>query len=178
MFFQLGPNELSWIEFWGASRKPIEMYSWLLLKKLFDQFSLMNGMIIPNENNFTSNYPKQLLQKYHDLHTGQRASEGTDAQLETFFTMIRNEHSTQQIQSLMVVQAGANDRRLSTRRPSPFQWRNERKAAFIFKNQRSFQLTPLFLSWAKCISSNALSPYRLAGAPVVADADCSNQFVS
>ena len=178
MFFQLGPNELSWIEFRGASRKPIDMETWFILKKLFNQFSLMDGMIIPNENNFTSDRSKQLLQKYHDLHTCQRASEGTDAQLETIFPMIRNEHSTQQIQSLMVVQAGANDRRLSTRRPSPLQWRNKRKAAFIFKDQRRFQLTPLFLSWAKCISSNALSPHRLAGALGVADADCSSQFVS
>lgn len=138
----------------------------------------MNGMIIPHENNFTSDRPKQLLQKCHDLHAGQRARERTDAQPETFFTMIRNKHGAQQIQALMVVQAGANDRRLSTRRPSPFQWRNERKAAFIFKNQCRFQLTPLFLSWAKCISSSALSPHHLAGALGAADADCSNLFVS
>ncbi len=134
--------------------------------------------MIPYENNFTSDRPKQLLQKGYNLHTGQRASVGTDAQPETFFTMIRNKDSTQQIQSLMVIQTGAHHGRVPTRRPSPFQWRNERKAAFIFKNQRGFQLTPLFLSVAKCISSNAVSPPRLAGALVVADADCSNQFVS
>ena len=178
MFLQLSPNELSRIEFWGASWQPIDMQLWLLLKILFDQFALMDGMIIPNENNFTSDRPKQLLQKSHNLHTGQRASEGTDAQLETFFTMIRNEHSTQQIQSLMVIQTGRHHRCMPTGRPSPFQRRNERKTAFIFKNQRRLQLTPLFLSVAKCISSNAVSPHRLAGALVVADVGCSNQFVS
>src|SRR5688572_25102205 len=138
----------------------------------------MDGMMIPHENNFTSDRPKQLFQKGDDLHTAQCASVRSDAQLETFFTMIRNAYSTQQIQSLMVIQTGAHHGRVPTRRPSPFQWRNERKAAFIFKNQRGFQLTPLFLSVAKCISSNAELPDRLAGALVVADADCSNQFVS
>src|SRR5436309_6340571 len=138
----------------------------------------MDGMMIPHENNFTSNRPKQLLQKCDDLHTSQRASVRPDAQLEIFLTMIRNEYSTQQIQSLMVIQTGAYHGRVPTRRPSPFQWRNQRKAAFIFQNQRGFQLTPLFLSVAKCISSTAELPHRLAGALVVVDADCSSQCVS
>lgn len=178
MFLQWGPNELSWIEFWSTGWKPIDMDAWFILKKLFNQFTLMDGMMIPNENNFTWDLPQQLLQKCHNLHTGQRASVRADAQLETFFAMIRNKDSTQQIQSLMVIQTGAHHRRVPTGRPSPFQWRNERKAAFIFKNQCSFQLTPLFLSVAKCISSSAESPHHRVGALGVADVDCSNQFVS
>ena len=112
------------------------------------------------------------------LHPGQCTSVRTDAQLETFFAMIRNEDRTPQIQSLMVIQTGTHHRRVSTRRPSPFQWSNERKAAFIFKNQHGFQLTPLFLSMAKCISSNAEWPPHLVAVLGVADADCSSQSVS
>ncbi|HXD10353.1 MAG TPA: hypothetical protein VN653_09850, partial [Anaerolineales bacterium] len=97
-------------------------------KKLFNQFPLMDGMMIPDENNFTSDRPKQLLQKCDDLHTSQRASVRLYAQLEIFFTMIRNEYSTQQIQALMMIQTSTYHGRVPTRRPSPFQWRNQRKA--------------------------------------------------
>src|SRR5437773_6065482 len=135
----------------------------------------MDGMMIPHENKFTSNRPKQLLQKCDDLHTSQRASVRPDAQLEIFLTMIRNEYSTQQIQSLMVIQTGAYHGRVPTRRPSPFQWRNQRKAAFIFQNQRGFQLTPLFLFVAKCLCSPAVLHRRRSAALVVVDGRSAGQ---
>jgi hypothetical protein len=63
-------------------------------------------------------------------------------------------HCADQVQAFIVFDARANDGRLTARGPRPFKRRDERKAAFIGKNERRAELLPLFLYAAKCSVSN------------------------
>lgn len=113
--FQLRPNVLSRIELRRTSWKPVDMQARLIFDEVFDQFSLMDGVIVPYENNLTRNNPQQLFEKFYDLHASQRTSVRTDCQAQWFFGILRNKDCAKQIQALMVVQTGVNHRRLPTR---------------------------------------------------------------
>ena len=84
-----------------------------------------------------------------------------------------DQQSTHQIQSLVMVQAGAQARRVPAPSPAVFERRHQAKATFIFQNQPSLQFTTLFLSLAEPASSTARSVPRRVGSPAVAAAGCS-----
>ena len=85
-----------------------------------------------------------------------------------------DQQSPHQIQSLVMIQAGAQARRVPARRPTVFERRHQAKAIFVFQNQPSMQFTTLFLSLAARASSTARSVPHRAGSPAVAAAGCSN----
>jgi hypothetical protein len=118
------PNELHRIELRGTDWKRINMQTRLRLDKVLDQASLMNGMVIPDQNNGTRNAPQDLFEEKDHVFTTQIYSKGSCRQLH-FSSTWTNQESTEHIQSLMMVQTGVCIRRLSTGCPTPSKWRNQ-----------------------------------------------------
>lgn len=118
------PNELHRIEFRGTSWKGVNVQTRFRLDKVLDETSLMNRVIVPDQDNRTCNAPQELLEEEDHMFTAQIHSKGSCRQLH-FSSTGTNQDCTQQVQSLMVVQTGVRIRRLSTRRPTAAKWRNQ-----------------------------------------------------
>lgn len=167
------PNKLHGIEFGRTDWKAIDVQARLALDKLLHQTPLMDGMVIPNQNKGTCYRAQDLFEKEDHLFTTQTLSKGSHRQF--YFPAARaDQESTQQVQALMMIQAGAHTGCLSARSPAAAQGRDQRKSTFIFQNQPGAQLTAFFLSWAADAPSNSRSLPRPAEWPGVAPVDCSS----
>jgi len=120
----MGPNELHRIEIWCTGRKGVNVQTRFSLDKVVDQASLMNGMVIPNQDNWAHNTPQELFEEQDHVLTTQIYLKRSHRQL-YLSTMRTYQESTEQIQSLVVVQTGVCTRRLATRRPTAAKWRNQ-----------------------------------------------------
>jgi hypothetical protein len=118
------PNKLHWIELRCTDWKRINVQTRFRLDKVLDQASLMNGMVVPDQDNGTSNAPQDLFEKKDHVFTAQIHSKRSDRQLH-FSSTRTDQESTEQVQSLMVVQTGVCTRRLSTGCPTASEWRNQ-----------------------------------------------------
>ena len=118
------PNELHRIELGCTSRKGVNVQTRFRLDKVLDQTSLMNRMIVPDQDNGTSNAPQELFEEKDHVLTTQIHSKGSCRQLH-FSSTGTDQNCTEQVQTLMVVQAGVRVRRLATRCPAASQWRNQ-----------------------------------------------------
>jgi hypothetical protein len=172
IFADLSPNKLVRVEFWSTDWKVIRMQTRVPINKVLNKLVLMDGMVIPDQDNLAWNGPQNLLQENHHLFATQAAPKRTGCQPDS--TIQADQQCTQQVQPLVMLQAGANGRRVPAWCPAALERRDPRKAAFIFKDQRGSQFTPLFLSLARpCVSSKQFSPRR-AGSPDAAPSGCSN----
>jgi hypothetical protein len=120
----MGPNELHRIELWCTSRKGVNVQTRFSLDKVLDQSSLMNGMVIPNQDDRTRNAPQELFEEQDHVLTTQIYWKRSRRQF-YLSTMRTDQESTKQIQSSVVVQTGVGTRRLATRRPTAAKWRNQ-----------------------------------------------------
>lgn len=118
------PNELHWIEFRCTDRKRINIQTRFSFDEVLNQASLMNGMIVPDQNNGTSNAPQELFEEHDHMLTTQIHSKGFSRQLH-FSSPRTDQESTEQVQSLMVIQTGVRPRRLSTGCPTTSKRRNQ-----------------------------------------------------
>ena len=118
------PNELHRIELGCTGRKGINVQTRLSLDKVLDQASLMNGMVVPNEENMTRNAPQELIEEQDHMLTTQIHSKGSHRKLH-FSSTGTDQNRTEKVQSLMVVQTGVCTRCLATRRPTAAKWRNQ-----------------------------------------------------
>lgn len=118
------PNELHRIELRCTNWKRIDVQAGLGLNKVLDQASLMNGMVVPDQDNRTRNAPQDLLEEQDHMFTTQIHSKGSRRQLH-FSSTWTDQNSTEQVQSLMVVQTGVCTRRLATGCPTASKWRNQ-----------------------------------------------------
>ena len=125
------------------------MQTRLLCQEDLHQFALMDRMVIPHQHNRSADAPQQGSQKGDHFFATQGATMRADHQFQPT-TFRRNQHGPQQIQSVVMIQTGAHAGRLAAWRPGPFERRNQRKTALIFDHQRRVQVTPLFLSAARC----------------------------
>jgi hypothetical protein len=57
------PHELDWIEFRCTDRKGVNVQTRFSLDKVLDQTSLMNRMVIPDQDEGTRNVPEDLFEK-------------------------------------------------------------------------------------------------------------------
>lgn len=113
------------------------------------------------------------MEKGNHLFSGQAVPVGLEAQPNSF-SLRRNQQHAQEIKTLVMVDAGADDRRLAAASPAALKRRDQREAAFIFESPGSAQLPTLFLSWAVLLPSSAQWLRHPAGGDGVAVADCSN----
>jgi|SRR5689334_18188256 hypothetical protein len=118
------PNELYRIELGCTGRKRVNVQTRFRLNKVLDQASLMNGMVVPDQDNGTGNLPQDLFEEKNHMFTMQILSKGSCRQLH-FSSTWTDQNRTEQVQSLMVVQTGVRTRRLSTRCPAASKWRNQ-----------------------------------------------------
>ena len=118
------PHELHWIELWYTGRKGVNVQTRFSLDKVLDQASLMNGMVIPDQDDGTRNTPQELFEEQDHMLTTQIHSERSHRQLYLSSTGT-DQDGTQQVQSLMMVQTGIGTRCLATRRPTAAEWRNQ-----------------------------------------------------
>src|SRR5829696_9037995 len=102
----------------------------MLCQKLLHHLAFVNGMAIPNQDDGTGYPIENLLQEGDHLFTCQTMPIRTDTQTNSF-TFRRDQQSSQQVEALVMINGGLLDRCLTTPRPSPFKWRNQRKTAFI-----------------------------------------------
>ena len=65
------PHKLYWIELWCTGGKGVNMQTWLSLDKVLDQASLMNGMVVPDQNNRTGNATQELFEEQDHVLTTQ-----------------------------------------------------------------------------------------------------------
>ena len=118
------PNKLYRIELRSTGRKGINMQTRFRLNKVLDQASLVNGMVVPDQDNRTRNAPQDLFEEQDHMFTAQIHSKGSCRQLH-FSSMWTDQNRTEQVQTLMMVQTGVGARRLATRRPAAAKWRNQ-----------------------------------------------------
>lgn len=173
VFTHLCPNKFNRIELWSTDRKVINMHTRILGKKLLHKLTLVDGMVVPHQNDLARNDPQNLLQESDHLFATQAAPIGTCGQLD-LSAIQTHQQCTQHVQPLVMLQAGTNSRCASTWRPTALERRDQREAAFIYKNQPSPQFTPLFLSLARPAASRKRSPPRRVGSPGAAASGCSN----
>ena len=96
------PNELHGIEFRGTSWKCVNVQTRFSLDKVLDQASLMNRMIVPDQDNGTCNAPQDLFEKKDHVFTTQVHAKGSHRQLH-LSSAGTDQDGTQQVQSLMMV---------------------------------------------------------------------------
>lgn len=118
------PHELNWIELRCTGRKGVNVQARFSLDKVLDQASLMNGMVVPNQDDGADNAPEDLFKKKDHMFTTQIYLKGSHRQLHLSSTGT-DQDGAQQVQSLMMVQTGIGTRCLATRRPTAAQWRNQ-----------------------------------------------------
>jgi hypothetical protein len=129
VFTNLGPNKLNRIEFRSTSRKMIDMQARILGNEILNELAFMDGMVIPDQNDLARNNPQQLLQESHNLFAAQAVPVRVRGQLDLAAIQI-DQQCTQQVQPLMMRKAGTNGGRMPTWRPTPFERRDQREAAF------------------------------------------------
>lgn len=100
------------------------MQTRLGLDEILNQTPLVNGMVVPDQNDGTRDATQDLLEKEDHVFTAQIGLKGSHRQLH-FSSTWTDQESSQQVQTLMVRQAGTHVRGLSTRCPAAAQRRNQ-----------------------------------------------------
>lgn len=129
------------------------MKSRMRTQKVFDLLPPMNRMLIPDQHNRASDATEQGLEKDHDFITSDGFVMGVQMQLDLPLSRTATP-GPHQVQPRIVLNTGANHRRLTAWGPSPFEWGDQRKPTFVEKNEGCAQVLPLFLSVAKRSVSN------------------------
>lgn len=120
----ISPNELHRIEFGCTDWKGINVQTRYRLNEVLNQASLMNRMVVPNQDDGTGHAAQDLFEEKDHVLTTQIHSKGSGRQV--YFSSARTDQNcTEQIQALMVLQTGVGPRGLSSRRPTASQWRNQ-----------------------------------------------------
>jgi hypothetical protein len=118
-------------------------------------------MLIPHYHNRSRNGMQQMCEESDHLLPADRVTIGLQIQLDLGFPWTHAQCANQ-VQSLIVFKTRANGGSLPTRRPTPFEWRNQRKPAFIEENEGCAEFTPLFLPVARDSVSKGRSRHRPA----------------
>ena len=86
-------------------------------QKLLYDLAFVNGMAVPHENDRSRNTTEDLLEKGDHLFSGQAVPIGLEAQPNSF-SIRRNQQHAQEIKTLVMFDAGADDRCLTAASPA------------------------------------------------------------
>jgi len=92
--------------------------------KVLDQASLVDGMIVPDQDNRTCNAPQDLFEEKDHMLTTQIHSKGFHRQFH-FSSSRTDQESAQQVEPLVMSQAGIHLGRLATGSPTAAKGRNQ-----------------------------------------------------
>lgn len=131
MLAGLSPDEFHRIQFWSTGWEVIDMDAWMIFKELLCLRRDMNFVAIPDQKDGTRREPQHLLQENDRMLRTQVTLKGADTQAHSaqFRT---DKQSAEQIQALVMIQAGAGGGRLSTRTPTALERRDQIEACFIY----------------------------------------------
>lgn len=147
------PDPFHGVEFRSTGREFIHMQPWVVSQKVFDLPALVDGVTIPHQHQRAGIIVQQRLQKGHHLFAAQGAPPRVHDQLDLARAWTDTQRSDQ-VEPLMMGQAGADGWRFSPRRPTVFQRRQQGKTALIDDDQLGAQATALFLSAARRIDAS------------------------
>ena len=162
IFFHLCPDQLHRIEFRRARRKVVNMDTRMLSQKRLYFLALMNRCFVPDQHDGAAYPSQQMLQEFNDLVAGQITLVRLGTQAD-FASAGCNQQSANRIDPLVVLQAGPNLGRLSSRCPGSLEGTDQRLPIFVNKYKGCTQVTPLFLSWARDTVSSGRSRPRHVG---------------
>ena len=131
----------------------------MTLQERLHRATLMNRVLIPHQDDRSSDRCQQLREKNDDFLAAQSAPERTHTQAQSSPGRAQA-HRPEQVNTLMVINAGTDRRCVPARCPGALEWRDPRKAAFIEKNQGCSQFMALFLSAASDSVYNARRPHH------------------
>lgn len=131
----------------------------MTFQEVFHHAATMDRMFVPHQHDRACNLRQQVLEKGDHFVATDRVPIGLNVQLDLAFSRT-HPHRTDQIEAFFVLDTGADGRRLSAWRPGALQWADQRKPAFIGKNQGGSQRLPLFLSAARYSVSNGQPLHR------------------
>ena len=151
------------------------MQTLLALDECLDNFAPVNRMVVPNQNDCSLHPIQQLVQKCNDLYAGDIPALQTEhkSKASPFW---RNAYRADRVDSFVVGDERANHGCLAERCPGVFEWRHERKTAFILKRQSGVKSPILFLSAAIPGSASVQFRHRRVAAPGALAFDCSSPF--
>ena len=132
------------------------MQAWMLSEKSLNGSALVNGRMIPHEDDWATPSAKQMLEISDHFFARQIATIGPNAKSDFAFTR-RNDQSTDHVETIVMLQTCADGRRLPSRRPSTLERRYQAEATFVHENKARAELTPLFLSAASGSAANGQS---------------------
>lgn len=92
----------------------------------------MNFVVIPDQNDLSWDQAKQMTQKGNCMNRAETALIRTDSQSHMSH-MRADQKRTEQVQALVMVQTGTRSGRLSARRPTALERRDQREAALIYE---------------------------------------------
>ena len=122
-------------------------------QKVLNLAPTMNRMLVQDQHDGTRNATEQVSEKGNDLIAGDRFAIGLEVQLD-FVSSRTHTQGADQVHALIVLDAGAQGRRLAAWCPGAFERRDQRKPTLIRENQGCPPLLPLFLYAAKRNASN------------------------
>lgn len=144
---------LDGVKLWGTSRKTVDMQTRMIGNKRLNFLPFVNRRVIPDQHHRAVDTLQQIAQEIDHLLACQIALVHLRPQLDPLSFGCYQQRADQ-VRSLLMLQAGANCRRLTARCPSALERTNQRLATFIEENKGCAQGLPLFLSTASDNVSN------------------------
>jgi len=106
------------------------MEAWMVCDKILDLGTTMDRVFVPQQDDGSSDRLHQVHEKSNDFLSGDRFAMGLKMQGE-FTCLGRHGEAADQIQALVVVQAGILGWGFAAQRPGPFERRDLRKTRFV-----------------------------------------------
>lgn len=160
----LCPDELHRIEFRRIGRKVIDLQTWMLSQKGLNGLTPMNGRIIPDQDDRTTERAQQMLEKPDHFFASQTATVDLPAKFDLVSTR-RNDQCADRVEALVMLQTGADEGRVPAGCPSAFERRDQIEATFVHENQARAEAAPLFLPVASGNAASGQSLRRRVGPP-------------
>lgn len=138
------------------------MQAWVSSQKGLNRPALMDGGMIPNQDDRALGGSEQMLEKGNHLFPSEAAAMDLNAKFD-FASTGRNDQCADSVETVVMLQTGSDRRRLPTRGPRALERRDQTEATFVHKNQVRAKLAPLFLSKASDSDASGQSRPRRVG---------------